>query len=64
MTKPIVTVRERFDKLPGVVVVHPMLVGKQVEVTAHAHYGAAQLAVLELEIVAPEVIEFFHLVFA
>lgn len=58
------TVRERFDEFPGVVVVHSLRVREQVEVTAHAHYGAAQLAVLELEIVAPEVIEFFHLVFA
>lgn len=64
MEEPIVTVRKRFDKFPGVVVVHAMRVGKQVEVTAHAHDGAAQLAVLELEILAPEVEELFHLVFS
>lgn len=58
------TVRERFNEFPGVVVVHAMRVGEQVEVAAHAHDGAAHLAVLEQEVVAPKVKELFHLVFA
>lgn len=37
-------------------------VGQQVEVPAHALDGAAQLAVLELKVVFPEVKELFHLV--
>lgn len=56
------TVGEGLDELVRVLVVHAVLIGEQVEVRAHALDGAAQLAVLELEVVAPEVEELLHLV--
>lgn len=55
------TVGEGLDELLGVLVVHAAGVGEQVEVPAHALDGAAQLAVLKLEVITPEVEEFFHL---
>ena len=42
--------------------VHAVRVRQQVEVRAHALDGAADLAVLELEVIAPEVEELLHLV--
>lgn len=41
--------------------VHALAVREQVEVARHALDGAAQLAVLELEVLAPEVEELLHL---
>lgn len=55
------TIREGLYELVRVVVVHAAGVGEQVEVLAHAEDGAAQLAVLELEVLAPEVEELLHL---
>lgn len=48
-------------ELLGVGVVHAAGVREQVKVAAHTLDGAAQLAVLELEVFAPEVEELFHL---
>lgn len=40
---------------------HPGGVGEQVEVLAHALDGAAELSVLELEVVVPEIEKLLHL---
>lgn len=55
------TVGKRLDELVGVVVMHALPVREEVEVPRHALDGAAQLAVLELEVLAPEVEELLHL---
>lgn len=56
-----ITIREGFDKLFCILVVHAMRVGEQVEVAAHAVEGAAHRAVLEAEVIAPVVEELLHL---
>lgn len=55
------TIGEGSDELVGFLVVHAVGVGEEVEVVAHAFDGAAELAVLELEVVSPEVEELLHL---
>lgn len=59
----VVTIRKGLDELVGVLVVHAVRLRQQVEVGAHALDGAAELAVLELEVVAPEVEELLQFLF-
>lgn len=61
-TAPALTVGEGLDEAVGVGVVHSAGVCEQVVVATHAQDGAAQLAVLEAEVLAPEVEELLHLV--
>lgn len=54
------TVGEALYELVRVLVMHPVVVGEQVEVAAHAVQRAAQRSRLEPEVLAPEVEELFH----